>query len=64
MFQNGKFLPNSTTATRRAARAMRERLVWVSQCFNRVEKQDEKTGVVTTYFVPFFSKGRTYRKVA
>ena len=71
MYMNGRFVPNSTTATRRAERILNTRWLHISQWFKPVEKKDEKTGVATVVPEAQFTCrsgdklipcGRTYRK--
>lgn len=71
MYMNGRFVTNSTTATRRLEAMFTARWLHSSQWFKPVEKKDEKTGVVTIVPEAQFTRrsgdklipcGRTYRK--
>lgn len=71
MYMNRRFVPNSTTATRRFERMVTTRWLHISQWFRPVEVKDDKTGVVSVVHEPQFTRrdggalvqcGRTYRK--
>ena len=72
MYMNGRFVPNSTTATRRVERILNTRWLHISQWFKPAEEVDALTGVRSVTMEPQFVRpvslfrsepcGRTYRK--